>query len=289
MPDQAHKLRELIRSASPRDHAEVALPPTVVVTGGKGGVGTTTVALNLAAALVHGGRRTVLVDGAPHADVAHLAGTDTIGASCISDVIVGVCDVTDALQEGPAGMLLLAGHWAPDVAPDRSARAFERLQRQLSQLELLADVLVIDSGCGMDDWTRGFWRESDLVLLVSTPDDTAILDAYATLKRGAFQDVAAENRAAEIRLLINHCDKANAAADAERRLAAACQRFLGRRIERAPRLPHEFNVPHVWSEPNSHFGRSVHQLGRCVGDLLSQSPAVTAFNRDIQPRELSKC
>lgn len=282
--DQAHKLRELIRSASPSDDVAVALPPMVVVTGSKGGVGTTTVALNLTAALVHSGHRVVLADAAPHADVAHLAGMDTIGASCISDVIAGACDVTDALQEGPAGMLLLAGHWAPDVARDRSPRAFERLLRQLSDLEPLADVLVVDSGCGMSEWTNRWWQQANLALVVSTPDDTAILDAYATIKCGP------QGRGtAETRLLINHSYDSGTSADAERRLAAACERFLGRRVERAPRLPHQPGMPQAWSEPDSRFGRSVHQLGRFVGDLLSQSSAVTAFNRDISARELSKC
>lgn len=76
MSDQADKLRQLVVDALPRVDGGGTLPPTIVVTGGKSGVGATTVAANLAAELVHGGRRTVLVDAAPHADSAQMLGVE---------------------------------------------------------------------------------------------------------------------------------------------------------------------------------------------------------------------
>ena len=75
MSDQADKLRQLVIDTAPA-RGDRMLPPTIVVTGGKGGVGATTVAINLAAALAEHGRRTVLVDAAPNADVAQLLGID---------------------------------------------------------------------------------------------------------------------------------------------------------------------------------------------------------------------
>ena len=90
------------------------LPPTIVVTGGKGGVGTTTVAINLAAALAQNGRRTVLVDTAPHADAAQLLGVDVERGSCLDDVLAGSLTAADALSAGPAGISLLAGQWAAE-------------------------------------------------------------------------------------------------------------------------------------------------------------------------------
>jgi Flp pilus assembly CpaE family ATPase len=76
MSDQADKLRDLVAEAVTYVVAHAALPPTIVVTGGKRGVGTTTVATNLAASLTHNGHRTVLVDAAPNADAAQLLGLD---------------------------------------------------------------------------------------------------------------------------------------------------------------------------------------------------------------------
>src|SRR4029079_19473705 len=111
MPDQAEKLRQLIADAMPDGRDEAAPPPMIVVTGAKGGVGTTTIALNLAVALTHAGHRTVLVDAAPNADIAQLAGTDAGAGGSIADVVEGKCDADEALREGPGGAALLAGSW----------------------------------------------------------------------------------------------------------------------------------------------------------------------------------
>src|SRR5262245_56693153 len=98
MPDQADKLRQLIASAMDDGGDEHVLAPLVVVAGAKGGVGTTTIALNLAVALMHAGRRTVLVDAASNADIAQLAGGKASG-STIADVIAGLCEIEEAVCE----------------------------------------------------------------------------------------------------------------------------------------------------------------------------------------------
>lgn len=181
--DQAEKLRQLVVDTAPSVREHAALPPTIVVTGGKGGVGTTTVAINLAAALAQSGRRTVLVDAAPHADAAQALGIEVERGTSLDHVLAGSIDAVDALHAGPAGTLVLAGQWAAERSPDRSARSLDRLIEQLQTLDVHADSLVIDGGCGASNWTRRLWQESDLVLLATTPDDMAVMDAYATIKR----------------------------------------------------------------------------------------------------------
>ena len=279
MPDQADKLRQLISAASPNAEIDAACPPMIVVTGGKGGVGTTTVAINLAAALTHNGHRTVLVDLAPHADLAQLAACAVEGSNTVADIVEGTCSATDALQPGPTGMLLLAGRWAPADAPDFSSQALNRLLSQLAELRDHADVLVVDSGSGMTKWTHRLWQRSALVLLVTTVEDVGIMDAYATIKQAH-----ASPCSPEIRVLVNRFEFATAAADAERRIGAACRRFLGRTIRPAPRLPRceqadaaSAAMPRAWEAPKSQFGRSVYQLGRFAADVLSRQRQVPAL------------
>ncbi len=125
MSDQAYNLRKLVLDAAPHIDADAALPPTIVVAGGKGGVGTTTVAINLAAALAQSGRRTALVDAAPNADVAPMLGVDVDRGASLADVLSGTCAAADALRSGPAGMTLLAGEWAAE----RISRSFEPVAR----------------------------------------------------------------------------------------------------------------------------------------------------------------
>jgi flagellar biosynthesis protein FlhG len=286
MPDQADKLRKLVVDAAPRVCAEAALPPTIVVTGGKGGVGTTTVAINLAAALVQHGRRTMLVDAAPHADAAQLLGIEVERGGCLDDVLSGAITAVDALCAGPAGISLLAGQWAAEQSPDRSHKSLDRLLQQLQSLDLHADALVIDSGRGATNWTHRLWQEAALVLLVTTPDDVAVMDTYTTIKRGIRAD-----EGADLRVLVNACHDTATAIDVQRRVAAACRRFLGRSIGRAPLLPRHVgaldagNAPLLaWETLASPFARSINQLGRFAADVIAHHQRVRR-----NAYELSRC
>jgi flagellar biosynthesis protein FlhG len=290
MSDQADKLRQLVVEAAPRIRVGAVLPPIVVVTGGKGGVGATTVSINLSAALAELGRRPLLVDAAPHADAAQLLGIEIERGRGIEDVLSGACRTADAITIGPAGISLLAGQWAAEAAPERSPKSFERFIGQLRALDTHADVLVVDSGSGVTNWTRRWWQEAALALLVTTPDDVAVMDAYATVKRGLAADDAVD-----LRVLVNACRDAATAVDVQHRIAAACRRFLGRTIGQAPMLPRhvdggaaETDAPLAWNTVGSRFTRNVHQLGRFVVDVLAQKKNL-ATRRTTCSRELVAC
>lgn len=289
MPDQADKLRQLVRDAAPSVRPNATLPPTIVVTGGKGGVGTTTIAVNLAAALVQHGRRTVLVDAAPYADVAQLLGVEIGRGYALDDVLTGATGAVDALTAGPAGIALLAGQWAAERSVDRTLPMLERMLVELRGLDGRADAVVIDAGSGTMPWTRRLWQEADLVLLVTTPDDVAVMDSYAAIKRGISADASAD-----LRLLVNACADSAMAAEVQCRAANACQRFLGCTLGRAPYLPRHLgaldasNMPLLaWDLPGVPFARSVRQLGRFAADLLARNtPSILAGSRrsETSPR-----
>jgi flagellar biosynthesis protein FlhG len=271
MIDQAYQLRKLVLDTAPRFDSDAVLPPTVVVAGAKGGVGTTTVAINLAAALAQGGRRTVFVDAAPTADAAAMLGIDVDRGASLEDVLSGTCSVADALRSGPAGMMLLAGEWGPERTNARSSQPLDRLCEHLPSLDAYADALVVDVGSGVSPWWRRLWSHSALVLPVTTPDDVAVVDAYATIKHGLPDDDV------DLRVLVNECNDASSATDVQSRLAAACRRFLGRSIGRAPLLPRHAQLtdagasaPLAWEAPATVFARNVHQLGRFAADVLAQ-------------------
>ena len=119
----------------------------IVVAGGKGGVGATTVAVNLAAALADREHRVVMVDAArQHADLAQVAGVGPISGGTVADVLAGKCRAVDALFPGPGGTLLLANRWAPKSSPDYSRHAQQHLLAELQTLHGVADLLVVDVG-----------------------------------------------------------------------------------------------------------------------------------------------
>ena len=278
MRDQAFRLRELVETRLPEGAAAAPGPPMVVVAGGKAGVGATTVAVNLAAVLADRGERVVLVDAAQQEpNVAHVAGAMAAIERSVADVLSGACSAADALAPGPCGCLLLA-HRRTNVNIDFSRHAQQRLLGELQSLGKTASVLVVDAGRGLTPWTRRFWLRSRLVILVTTTEDLALIDAYALVKRGA-----ADGIKTPIRVLANQCGSDASADDAYGRLSAACQRFLSRPVASLPALPRWAaddlsglrGHPRVWEAPNSAFGHGMLWLGRAVNDVIELANSVS--------------
>jgi flagellar biosynthesis protein FlhG len=299
--DQADKLRALVQTVAPSSDAQGSGVPMVVVTGGRAGVGATTVALNLAAVLADGGARVLLVDGAQQRnEFVEPAGIRPNVQYTWADVLAGKCELEEAVVDGPVGVRLLltrgrvsqfdSAHCRPrresgsrrDAATwGDSRRAQERLIGELRSLEEDYDLIVVDSGCGPTAWSRRFWAGAKLIVLVTTPEDAAVLNAYATLKYCA----QAAGRL-PVRLLVNQAESDAAANAAHRRLESACQRFLSRSIPALPALPRhggEFMraqpAPRVWEIPNTPFGHAVLWLGRVVSELMAKGlggPCATA-------------
>lgn len=230
MHDQADELRQLARRRNLHPPTGGAAPRLLAVTGGKGGVGVTTIAVNLAVALARSGRRTVLVDAdltAP--DVATLCGLDE-GYS-LADVLSARRTIHEVLQPGPMGLQVVPGPWARSNIIECSPTAQERLIGELRGLGAHTDIVVVDIGAGPGRVPRRFWQTADEVLLVTTPDQVAIMDAYAAIK------LQADPTRTLVRALINQTSEDNAPDEVFLRLARSCQRFLGLRLASAGSLP----------------------------------------------------
>jgi flagellar biosynthesis protein FlhG len=272
MADQAERLRALIETARPLARDENAALPMIAVSGARAGVGSTTVSLNLAAVLADRGERVLLVDGSQHrSDVIEAPLVRRKVENSLGDVLAGKCSVREAIVAGPAGIQMLVNSCDARTTPDFSRRAQQRLLEELQSLDGSIDLIVMDVGPGQSSWTQRLWQRAKLVLLVTTPDDATVLDAYAALKLGV-----SEARDVEIRLLVNQADSEMAAIDTQRRIQNSCQRFLSRSIPALPALPRHMReslaaqaAPRVWEVPNSQFGHAALWLGRAVGELLN--------------------
>lgn len=221
MHDQAQPLRRLVQDSLrnlPRSSARGA--KLVVVVGGKGGVGTTSVALNVAVALEQLGRRALLVDADP-------AGGD-IGLLCRLETHESAPDeaddrstLADRFEHGPAGIRILAGPPAlsregrgPGVAFGPQAMA------ELSLLALPPEVVLVDAGSGLTPTLATLWEAADAALVVTTPDMTAVVNTYALLKllRGP--------RPPLVYCLVNRAADSAAAGLVFGRIHRVCRRFL---------------------------------------------------------------
>jgi flagellar biosynthesis protein FlhG len=231
MSDQADELRHLARhnavSASP---LRFPSPRIIAFAGGKGGVGTTTMAVNLALSMSMQGYRVVLAD--VHFDGGDLAAhCDLTPTVSIDDVLAGRRTVHEALSRGPAGVQVLPGAWPQHSLSQPAAADLERLIWGLQGLGRHADVVVMDVGAKVSEQTRRFWLAADEIVVVTTPDTVALMDTYATLKL-----MMSSPLSGAIASLINMADDP-AAAGAAGRLDRACGRFLKLDIKRLGHVP----------------------------------------------------
>jgi len=188
--------------------------------GGHGGVGVTTLTVHLAVALAAQGCRVVLVDADLYRPaVAALCGLT--GEAGIADVLAARRDIHEVLQPGPGGVQVLAGTTAASPAADWGEVAQQRLLRQLKKLGRHADLIALDAGSTGHEVLRRFWLAADDVVLVTTPDSQAVLEAYATLKR-----LADAPSSAGLRLLVNRTSQSGDAQGVHQRICEASERFL---------------------------------------------------------------
>ncbi|MBI3838917.1 MAG: P-loop NTPase [Planctomycetia bacterium] len=231
MHDQADELRQLVRERSNSGAPSGPTVPLVVVSGGKGGVGTTTIAANLAVALARQGRRAVFVDAdLDHGGNANLCQHPQIGS--VVDVLNGKHTVYEVLQRGPSSIQVLSGAWASGELTDCSAAAQRRFIAELKALAPHAEVVVVDAGSSRNHFVRRLWHAASAVLVVTTTDSVSIMDCYAAIKV-----LLAGDASLPIQTLVNFAANAQLAGDVQSRIATACRRFLGLRAAGGGHVP----------------------------------------------------
>lgn len=173
--DQAAALRTLVMQSTEKSAR------TVAIASGKGGVGKSNVAVNLAACLATRGKRVVVLDadlGTANADIlCNVRYTHTL-----AHVVTGRKSLVDVCVEAPGGFKLVPG--ASGLAQIASLGAYERerLIDQLGELQHDNDLLLVDTGAGVGQDVLSFLAGSDERIVVTTPEPTAIADAYAVIK-----------------------------------------------------------------------------------------------------------
>lgn len=178
MMDQAEQLRRLIRQ---QEHQTQQLARVITVTSGKGGVGKSSIAVNLAVQMKRLGKRVVVLD----ADFG-LANVEVMlgirPQFNLADLMFRGKTLAETITEGPEGIGFISGGSGIHELARMTREQVIYLTQKLAELDSVADIILIDTGAGIADTVLEFVAASSEVLLVATPEPTSITDAYALLK-----------------------------------------------------------------------------------------------------------
>ena len=179
----------------PADDAQTVVPaykrvfrPTIrtsarviAITSGKGGVGKTNLTVNLAFAMKKIGRRVMIIDadlGMANVDVV----LGTVSKHHLLHLLQPEVTLQDVLIHGPDGINYISGGSAIERAVDFTPQERQCLMDKLTACESMADIVLIDTGAGLGRNVLDFILAADEVVLVTTPEPTALTDAYAVMK-----------------------------------------------------------------------------------------------------------
>jgi flagellar biosynthesis protein FlhG len=270
--DQASRLREI--AARSLVLAPPASPYVITVTSGKGGVGKSTVALNLAIHLGGLGTRVLLVD----AD-ANLANLDVMLGIApefrLGHVLRGDRDIEDVLVEPFPGLRLLPGSSGEAGYPAASAGRQREFMADLIAMEDRSDYIVIDTSAGLTPEVIGFATSANETVVVTTPEPTAIVDAYATIKaiRMAKEDEP-------IGVVMNAVRVPAEGDDAAAKLAVAVRTFLRSSFTYLGMIPYDQHVTSAVAR-----SRAVAREFPTSGASLSMHAIARHFLRSAQVKE----
>lgn len=277
MYDQAQILRGLMER---RQDSPTVPPPstgrrarTVAVTSGKGGVGKSNVALNLALALARAGNSVCIVDANPGlGNIDLLCGLSSYWN--LSHLLTGAKKLADILLEGPAGIRVLPGASGLVELTDCPPAVQRGILVQLEELERQHDYLVIDTGSGVHPGVRHFVVAADLAIVIATPEPTAIADAYASIKA-----LSANRELTNACILINQADSPEQAREIIARVQQTARTFLHVTVASAGFIPRDEAVakavarrmPLLAINLRTPAAESFEQLGRRVANATAST------------------
>lgn len=205
--EQAQLLRDIMNK---RKDAAVQV---ITVTSAKGGVGKTSVSINLAIALSKRGKRVLLVD----MDVG-LSNIDLmLGEKSkfnLSDLLRGNMQIADIIETSVHGVWFISGGSGLPELINISPQMLHRIISNLLNLRDIADIIIFDTASGITDHIVRLICASHATWLVTTPEPTAIMDAYALVKQ-----VNSEKVRPNIQLILNK-------AESEREANASLNGFI---------------------------------------------------------------
>ena len=237
----------------------------IAVASGKGGVGKTSVSVNLAMSLQNAGQRTLLLDtdlGLANVDVM-------LGLSprfTLSDVFAGRCELADTLLEGPNGLLVVPAASGKRHMTELTPAQHVGLVHAFSQLDVPIDVMIIDNAAGISDSVLTFCQAAQDVIVVVCDEPASVTDAYALIKV-----LSRERGVTRVQVLANQVGHPSEGRQLYDKLERVTAKFL------------DVTMNYLGAIPRDEWLRRAIQRQEAVVDAFPAAPASMAF-REIAKR-----
>lgn len=237
MANQADKLRDLFKG-SPKNNLWPATDKMriIAVASGKGGVGKTSLTVNLAIALAKAGKKVMILD----ADLG-MANVDIMMGLTprhnLHDVMEGRKRISDIVLEGWEGVKIVPGCSGIFEADDIQRIRREALMKELEHYGRDMDYILVDTGAGISKVVLGFVASADDVIIVVTPEPTSIADGYGIIKI-----LSRFKLHKKVHLVVNMANNIQEAEEAARKIEVVANTYLDISIKRLGAIYADSNV-----------------------------------------------
>lgn len=217
--DQAEQLRIIKASMQSKPLARV-----ITVTSGKGGVGKSNTAINLAVQFRKLGKKVIILDadfGLANIEIMFGA----VPKHNLYDLIYQGKNIKDIITWGPMEVGFISGGSGIAGMSNLSRDYLNYIIQNLTELDAIADIIIVDTGAGIADAVLEFLVASGEILLVTTPEPASITDAYSLLK-ALYRHPRYQEADTKVKMIANRVDKASEGEVLYQKLNAVVERYL---------------------------------------------------------------
>ncbi|WPK11936.1 MinD/ParA family protein [Lysinibacillus louembei] len=256
MRDQAEILRmKMLESQG-------ALGKSLAIVSGKGGVGKSNFTTNFAALLAKEGKNVVILDMDIGMGNIHILFGKTTEYS-LKDYLQGNVTLEQAMFEGPNGVRYISGGSGMSALVEWSDSMFAALIEAFRQLQQSFDYILFDMGAGATNWSLDLLTSIDEIIVISTAEPTAIMDAYSMMKFIHLKDSEKT-----FYLLCNRVMSKEEGQETLSRLNGAMQKFMAKEVIPLGSLPEDpvvrkavrEQVPFTILYPNAPISKTMQQI-----------------------------
>lgn len=219
--DQAEQLR-IIKASSQNQNRPLAR--VITVTSGKGGVGKSNTAINLAIWFRRLGKKVIILDADfGLANIEIMFGT--VPKHNLCDLIYQGKSIKEIITWGPMEVGFISGGSGIAGMSNLSRDYLAYIIQNLTELDAMADIIIVDTGAGIADAVLEFLVASEEILLMTTPEPTSITDSYSLLK-ALYRHPRYRQEMTKVKMIANRVDKEDEGEILYEKLNAVVARYL---------------------------------------------------------------